>query len=66
MWEKLHCRNRDEMRVYKQQIRDYSARNTPCSGHFDVCGRGRFQILQSTRGKETLATCKRTIFHLRF
>lgn len=34
----------DHVRVYKQQIRDPSVRNTPCSEHFDVCGRGRFEL----------------------
>lgn len=30
------------MRAHKQQIRDPSVRNTPCSGHFDICGKGFF------------------------
>ena len=34
----------DRVRVHKQQIRDPSVRNTPCSEHFDICGNGNFYI----------------------
>lgn len=34
----------DRVRVHKQQIRDPSVRNTPCSKHFDNCGKGHFRI----------------------
>ncbi|KAK3097441.1 hypothetical protein FSP39_009676 [Pinctada imbricata] len=34
----------DRVRVHKQQIKDPSIRNTPCSKHFDECGTGRFKI----------------------
>ena len=34
----------DQVRVHKQQIRDPTLRNTPCSGHFDSCGNGHFRI----------------------
>lgn len=34
----------DCVRVHKQQIREPSVRNNPYSEHFDVCGRGRFEI----------------------
>lgn len=34
----------DLVRVHKQQIRDPSVRNTPCSEHLDEWGRGRFEI----------------------
>ena len=34
----------DRVRVHKQQIRDPSIRNTPCSKHFVECGRGKFTI----------------------
>ena len=34
----------DRVRVHKQQIRDPSIRNTPCSKHFDECGKGKFKI----------------------
>ena len=32
------------VRVHKQQIRDPSIRNTPCSEHFANCGNGNFKI----------------------
>ena len=32
------------VRVHKQQIKDPSVRNTPCSEHFAECGGGRFRI----------------------
>lgn len=34
----------DRVRVHKQQIKDPSVRNTPCSEHFDKCGNGQFRI----------------------
>jgi hypothetical protein len=34
----------DRVRVHKQQIRDPTLPNTPCSGHFDSCGNGHFRI----------------------
>ena len=34
----------DRVRVHKQQIRDPSVRNTPCSEHFDLCANGNFLI----------------------
>ena len=34
----------DRVRVHKQQIRDPTVRNTPCSEHFANCGRGKFKI----------------------
>ncbi|XP_062601156.1 uncharacterized protein LOC134262845 [Saccostrea cucullata] len=32
------------VRVHKQQIRDPSVRNTPCSEHFATCGKGKFKL----------------------
>ncbi|VDI10661.1 Hypothetical predicted protein [Mytilus galloprovincialis] len=34
----------DRVRVHKQQIKDPSIRNSPCSEHFDRCGKGKFKI----------------------
>ena len=42
----------DRVRVHKQQIRDPSVRNTACSEHFDVCGRGQFKIFPFYKVKE--------------
>ena len=42
----------DRVRVHKQQIRDPSVRNTPCSGHFDICGKGMFYIFPFYKVKE--------------
>ncbi|KAK3097235.1 hypothetical protein FSP39_007883 [Pinctada imbricata] len=42
----------DRVRVHKQQIRDPSTRNTPCSGHFDMCGGGSFSIFPFYKVKE--------------
>lgn len=32
------------VRVHKQQIKDETVRNTPCSEHFAKCGKGTFKI----------------------
>lgn len=37
---------------YKQQIRDPYMRNTPGSGHFDICGKGMFYIFPFYKVKE--------------
>ena len=42
----------DRVRVHKQQIRDPTLRNTPCSGHFDSCGNGHFHIFPFFKIKE--------------
>ena len=34
----------DRVRVHKQQVKDETIRNTPCSGHLDSCGKGKFTI----------------------
>lgn len=33
-----------QVRVHKQQIKDETVRNTPCSEHFAKCGKGTFKI----------------------
>lgn len=42
----------DRVRVHKQQIRDPSVRYTPCSKHFDICGRGQFEIFPFYKVRE--------------
>lgn len=42
----------DRVRVHKQQIKDPTIRNTPCSEHFDSCGKGHFYIFPFYKIKE--------------
>lgn len=42
----------DKVRVHLQRIRDPFLRNTPCIGHFDICGKGMFFIFPFYKVKE--------------
>jgi hypothetical protein len=55
----------DRVRVHKQQIRDPSVRNTPCSEHFDLCANGNFLIFpfyQLSENNEHLRRAKEDYF----
>ena len=55
----------DRVRVHKQQIRDPSVRNTPCSEHFDSCANGNFLIFpfyKITEDNEQLRRAKEDFF----
>lgn len=48
----VHVLIYDRVCVHKQQIRNLSRKNTLCSEHFDVCGRGRFKKFPFYKVKE--------------
>ena len=55
----------DRVRVHKQQIKDPTVRNTPCSAHFDNCGHGKFIIFPFYKVKsdnENLRRAKENFF----
>jgi hypothetical protein len=57
----------------KQQIRDPSVRNTPCSEHFDICGNRNFYIYPFYKVSEDNEQLRKTkedyfikVFHPKF